>query len=391
MSVSLESCLEGTSPYWSSYIEALPGSRDTGDPLGFREAAKQIARKLVPDLTQRTRRTRGFTLLACGLDASLRGSDIGPTERFLRFETLIVATRVKAEGLDNLANCLLAGKRGAARLLNRSEFQIPLSQRILTRQLASGVWGTYRVAAEKLELLQRGGSRPSNSRLSKTGKEWVERISNSWSQSLKSNVTRAITNGEVDIDLLNALGKTIFGQGDQARKDEASLLTSAIKSVQGTDGPLHRLRQIYDANGATMLSVTDLGHHSSKLTDKQRTATTSASALLHLMEAIEQPFREGMTHQNAPPAIGLNTSQTSLWDDLMPSLDASAKANLMMLRKSVANGGFAAVLTHHQELSKQRGAAPWVRGELPDDLADYSPPDFTLSAASELFSEGVKP
>ena len=64
--------LDEGNPYWTSYLEGYDDGRETGDPLGFREAANQIARILVPGLTQRTRMTRGFTLLVLGLFSGSR-------------------------------------------------------------------------------------------------------------------------------------------------------------------------------------------------------------------------------------------------------------------------------------------------------------------------------
>lgn len=254
--------IELLTPYWSSYIEPNLQSREISDPLGFRSAASQIARSLVPDLTQRTDSTRGFTLLLCGLDQATKGSGTSPTERFLRFERLIVLARVKT----SRNTCALSGKEAAQRTLDAGA-PFTLTQSILTRQLASGIWGKFRVASERLKLIEsRGGTNPARSVLTQEGKNWVSSLK--LDSQLKRDITNTINDGVTNEELLIRLGKCVFGKDDTPSNDENNCLTLAIEAAQGKNGALAHLRKEFDRLNKSDLTLSNLSPQ--KLTTHQQ-------------------------------------------------------------------------------------------------------------------------
>ena len=100
---------------WTVPFDVATGSRDSGDPLGFRAYANRLARELVPGLTKANQLTRGFSVLCLGLQIaqSTGASEAEVRDRFLRFERLWVASEVRSLGDD----AVFPGKRRAAQLL----------------------------------------------------------------------------------------------------------------------------------------------------------------------------------------------------------------------------------------------------------------------------------
>ncbi len=374
--------VETLRPYWSSFIESDTVNREISDPLGFRSAANQIARILVPDLTQRTVTARGFSLLLLGLSQSSKRSDHSPDERFLRFERLIVLARTKQDKKGSM----LAGKEAAQRILDGSvDGSYTLERSLLTRQLASGIWGQYRVASEKLGLIvSRGGRTPARSQLTENGRAWIKGLSLS-EISENRNITRAVTNGSADDELLEVISKTAIGSSDKGQDNECRLLKNAIEITQKTDGPLAKLRKEFEQLNPKSLTPNRL--NGQNLTNKQAAALDSANALVDLMKAIELPFREGMVYGKETE---LGQIKGADWTSLQKSLNGTAASDMKRLC-DISEKGFVAVLEHHKKISKGRGNQPWIFGELDNKYKTYDDPDFTLSAVLSLFEEGVDP
>ena len=134
--------------------DLVSSDRESADPLGFRSVANSIARDLVPGLTNSTWLPRGYSLVCLGVDFAQAGdTPARRNDRYLRFERLFVL----AAQLKNGDEHPYPGKRVAARLLGQPGERAPLDRALLSRELAGGMWSTYRRSAINLGLLRQVG------------------------------------------------------------------------------------------------------------------------------------------------------------------------------------------------------------------------------------------
>lgn len=369
---------------WSRLVDDAETSRDTADPLGFRTFAGQLARDLVPGLTQVTNKARGFSLLALGLRWAreyVDAKELNPTEAFLRFERMWVGAQVLHHGPDTP----FAGKRMASTLLKGSDESYPLTRPLTSTQIHSGLWGAYRRASVHFGLVSRGGGRrsgPTESELTPRGRRLAEALKKS---SFKERVRWSSCIGEEDVALARL--EDIEREGHKPSKEEVSVLTEAfVETDRQVDHAMARLRRFFDAEEDLSLDALADGKG---LSDAQRAAVQAARTLVELMQAIEEPYRSWVTSGENAEVPG-DIWKHPGWGDV----ESWPAPDLLHLRE-VAQGarGRKAVLEkiheHHRWLAEQRGSEPWDEGiDLPA-RRKFEPPDFCLGAAGRLFADGV--
>lgn len=92
------------------------------------------------------------------------------------------------------------------------------------------------------------------------------------------------------------------------------------------------------------------------------------------------------------PILQQNSSDEESWTNLLNGLTGIAASDMTSLKHSITNNlSFDSIIDHHQKISRGRGTTPWKHGELDHKYREFTPPDFTLTAASRLFLEGVNP
>lgn len=342
-----------------------------------------MARRIAPGLTQATDRVRGFGLLVVGLD--LASGAPGRRERdewFQRFERLWVLatedTRVHGKEPDRWP-----GTRRAQRMLATDD-DLDLTRPILAQQLSSGLWGTYRRAAEHYRLIQpadatgRRSTRPRAYRLTTAGRR------------LRTETLSHIRTGEPRLGHWLKVGR-VERHGPRSwlrpragcTASEASLLSALIGAVDAeAGGPLRRLRAEFDRSGRLTLHSLRTG----SLTPDQAAALELGRAVLALMRDVEQPFRSWTAGGPRPSRRSLRrVLARPEWDIVI----AANEADLAHLWEALNHDpSVEAVLGHHRWLSDLRGAEPWTR---PDRSKErFVEPDFGLDAPRHLFSEGLR-
>lgn len=370
---------------WSAPVTDFDGSRDTADPLGFRAFANQLARDLVPGLTQATCRTRGYSLLCKGLALALgaqKSKGVDPVEVFLRFERLWVGAQRAVHG----EKARWVGIRMAALLLDKDDYR--LDRPLTTQQLYSGIWGAYRRSATSLGLIQPQGRRsgPAGYSLTALGTKLAEAV-NKAAFSERVQLGKHVTKLSLSMELLRAL---IEGErpGHLPSHAEVENLSAAMTIAdQACDNALHRLRRAYDDGGTGELDLGVLD--GAELSDVQMRAAAAARELLELMDAIEKPYRMWVTG-SSDESISATIWKHAGWETIhrwpVPDL-----ATLHDALRSTAKGSavFESLHKHHVRLMEQRGAEPWEREVETPARSKYQAPDFCLTSASQLFAEGV--
>lgn len=370
---------------WSAPITDFDGSRDTADPLGFRAFANQLARDLVPGLTQATWRTRGYSLLCKGLSLALdahKNKGTNPVEVFLRFERLWVGAQRAVHGQA----ARWVGIRMADLLLEADLYR--LDRPLTTQQLYSGIWGAYRRSATALGLIQPQGrhSGPAGYALTSLGRGLAD-AANQAAFSARVQLAKHVTKPSLATEFLRTLVPA--GQpGHIPSKAEVAGLSAAMAIVdQACDRALHRLRRVYDdARGAELdLDALD----GADLNDMQMRAAEAARQLLELMETIEKPYRlwvTGSSDESIPAAIWKHAGWETIRQWPVPEL-AALHDSVRSAEKGSAV--FEALHKHHAQLMEQRGAEPWEKDIETLARSTYQAPDFCLPSASRLFAEGV--
>lgn len=372
---------------WSAPVTELDGSRDTADPLGFRGWVNQLARDLVPGLTQATSRTRGYSLLCKGLQLARSVADrypVNPVDAFLRFERLWVG----AQRAVHEDRARWVGIRMASVLLDEPDYR--LDRALTSQQLYSGLWGGYRRSATAFGLIEPVGrhSGPAGCKPTARGSE------------LAGAVTRAAFTERVQLAnhiLKESLPKdfltTLIAHsppGDQPDEHEVRILSSAIRDADRfCDRALQRLRQLYDQRGGEQLSLDSLVQPGF-LSPVQQRAAAAAQELYKLMEAIEQPYRLWVTGWSVEP-ISPAILEHPGWETARrwPVAELVALHKAMRHGRTAGDDLFEAIHGRHMELMEERGAEPWERGVETPARRVYQAPDFCLTPASRLFAEGV--
>ena len=373
---------------WSKVNREDEADRDTGDPLGFKACCHEVARILVPGLTQRTQLVRGFSLLALGLQKIQNRTD--STELFLRFESLIVGSQVRYYmAKKQNESTPFSGKEQAARLLQESD-SYDLKKRLLTNQLAGGIWGSYRKASSYFGLIESRGGRstsPSVTELTTKGKNLAEEAKCVLAQNF--HLMKYLKEGEIPLDQLCALGMNL----DKPTDTEVKQLTETINEVDITNN--HALRKLYEHWKHTSTTLTLNSLNPMKLTADQRGALSVAKALVRLMEAIEGPWRIWVT--GGESEISHKVGQMDEWETL-ENWGGSAAIPLdlqkMIASQKDSKTVFNAIQEHHLKLCSSRSAKAWEKLEdigPADKRGQFDPYDFCLGSASSLFGEGVAP
>ena len=329
---------------------------------------------------------RGFTLLCLGLDvarpANTAGDDVDG--RFQRFERLLVAGQVKHHG----SNTPFAGKRAALAYLELPKYPVRRGP-ILSQQLSSGLWGTYRTACayfglvESIERSRR--SSPQFTRLTAAGKSLATQTrSVAFDPSMQ--IGKWIEQEEISHDVLDR----VSGKGHSATKAEVSLLSDAVRQVDEADSsPLAMLRSKWGASSPLTLSSLSSGLPEGA-SGEQKAALASALALDRLASLIEAGYRQWVTDQQAPHL------QSGIWrhPDWADALSYRSDLSHLVERLRSAKSGaeYEQLHAHQQWLSEVRGGRPWDRTS--DELnaqtrGTYAPYDFALPAVNDLFAEGL--
>lgn len=371
---------------WSAPVTDLDDGRDTADPLGFRGWANQLARDLVPGLTQVTWRTRGYSLLCNGLLLAQKleeKRDINPVEAFLRFERLWIGAQRAVHG----KGARWAGVRMADVLLANDTYR--LDKPLTSQQLYSGIWGGYRRSATALGLIRPSGHRsgPSGYELTKLGKDMASAVSkNGFSE--RSRLAEHILKPFLPVDVLRSLIPK-KPPGQEPSVPEVDLLSTAIQATDRLqDNALQCLRSAFDRRKRRPLELVTLAKEK-ELSDVQRRAAVAASELLSLMLAIEAPYRLWVTGSSVKP-IPQTIWRHPGWETIrrwpVPEL-----VSLHDTMCSPPKGAtvFETIHQHHERLMESRGAEPWERDIDTPVRRDYQAPVFCLQSASLLFAEGV--
>lgn len=371
---------------WSAPVTDFDGTRDTADPLGFRGWANQLARDLVPGLTQVTFRTRGYSLLCKGLllaQSVAERKQADPVDAFLRFERLWVGAQRAVHG----EHARWAGVRMASVLLSEDSYR--LDKALTSQQLYSGLWGAYRRSATALGLIQPIGHRsgPAAYKLTTLGSELASAVTKAAFVE-KVRLADHILKESLQVDVL----KSLIAQeppGNQPSAREVEILSKAMMVAdEAQDNALRRLRRSYDQRNRRRLEL-DALVQAEELSAVQHRAATAARDLRELMLAVEEPYRRWVTGSPVDPiprAIWRHVGWETVHRWPVPEL-----VSLHALMRSLPEGmaAFEAIQQHHARLMEQRGAEPWERDIETPTRSAYQAPDFCLPSASQLFAEGV--
>jgi hypothetical protein len=379
---------------WTEIPDDIGQGRDTADPLAFRAAATRVARRLVPALTQTSSRVRGFALVCFGLDAVHRPpalSDAEVDRAFLRFERLVVYAQCCHYEEDGRLpdEVHYAGSRRAFTRLGITpelDLNLPL---LLHEDFSGGLWGTYRRPALRLGLLTLTGSRsrPTTTRLTKLGRELAhvlefEPITNAARvRQVARDSTWRSTADEAE-DLVSADSGGATGQ-EAAVMSTALSRCDAVREGNGRGRPFKALRDAYDAGGGN-LALDDL--HATLLTEGQVQALEDARALTDLMTCIEDPYRRWVTGSKARLPTGVATHRA--WDRAR----TIGEPDLIDLQEALkADPSLAAVHRQQERVADSRGRESWVLGDPRPGRDETLSLDFSLTAASRIFRDGVEP
>jgi len=364
---------------WTALTEPAAGTRDSGDPLGFRAFATRLAREIAPGLTQTTSMTRGFALATLGLELTGEYRVADRDLVFEGFERLFVASQVNHHGIDGTP---YAGKRLASALLQGFE-EYPVYKPILKRQLSSGIWGAYRRSASYFGMVASGDRRhgnPASSVLLGRGKELAQACRAAAilpNTQLASYAARPTVPHSV-LDRFKA-------NGHVASANEVSILSEAVAYVDlRHGGRLKNLRLVF-ADGPEETLTPKRVASAKHLDPDHLDAASAAAALVTLMEAIEAPYREWITGDtNArldPGVLGLPG-----WRHAGERKERDLQHLQRLLESNVS---LDSVQEHQAWLAQRRGAQGWHPDDFDEARRLFVPATFSLKAASNLFAEGV--
>ena len=367
---------------WTGLGTSNSEGRETADPLGFRAAGVRIARDLVPGITQRTWMVRGFSLLCLGLDISHKKLEADRHTRFERFERFWVG----AQSLHHGDATPFAGKRAAAAYLALPRYPLAHGP-ILSQQVSTGIWGTYRTACAYFELVKSIGGRrsgPQHTKLTARGSSLAKAALQSafdpgfnvgdWSQ--RPSLDR------------NDLGR-VPANGQVASKAELSILSEAVNAVDQHDGaPLMGLHECWSVNQP--LTLEDLaGHLPKSASAEQRAALDAAVAIERLAATLEKGYRLWVTGGDSEP-LTRQLCASRDWQTVRPySPDLD---HLHAELRSGKDPTYEQVHAHQLWLSRTRGSRHWepaTDAVTVQTRRSYEPYDFALNAAGSLFNEGL--
>jgi hypothetical protein len=382
----------------SGWTAALPSARtrETGDPLGIRVWADQVASALVPGLSNRTTRLQGYGLLCAGLHVVEAQNGTGwqtghgvrfvdSDEAWLRLERIWVTGQV-LWGPDAVT---WPGRNVASRLVKSDP--VDLTVPLLGSQLSSGAWGGYRRSAGLFGLIDASsgrGTKPSSVSLTSSGKamarEW--RKENQKWRGATSTISKAIGSGEIDRSSLEGLFvldeyRSHEGQGD--------VLTRAVERQPDLAARLQLLRKVWDADGSIQPTV--LCRNPTILSHEQTNLARQARALVRAFRLVERPYRQYLRFgpQGRRTGKGIPPDRKA-WSDPCWRLAAlhSPEAFQLVEMGSKTPGSWDGVAAWAAELAQRRGSQIAAPGTAPPGYDRALAPAMSLAAASALFSEG---
>jgi hypothetical protein len=380
---------------WTESSESMGQARDTADPLGFRAAAVRVARRLVPALTQRSFRTRGFALACFGLDASCRPpwlADEGERDvTFLRFEHLVVYAQCGhyPEGTFPDHVRYAGTRRAYARLRGATELDLNRSL-FLNDDLSGGLWGAYRRPALQLGLLRpwsNHSSNPAFTELTALGLELAKAIENSAVQF--PTKTRKLVRNRTLWTTPEDAAELIVSDTGTPTGHELDVLSRTLgvydtrSAEKGKGRPFASLRKAFDDNGGN-LALDSLDR--SALTEGQAQALDDAQALVALMDAVEKPYRLWVNGERVD--FPQSVAQHPGWAIVRLMGEPELSRLAMDLN---AEPTLDAVHRHQKLLATDRGREPWESDEPRLGREEMLLPDFTLGSMARLFGEGISP
>lgn len=383
---------------WSLAVEG-GASRESGDPLGIRVWANQVAAGLAPGLTNSTTSVQGYGLLCAGLDLFHQPSSrkhllsVGPTESWLRWERLwVLAQASHAEKLSVKDIPHWRGYRQAVRFLGLewADLTIPF----LGQQLSTGSWGAYRRSAGRFGLIDaaRGGraTSPVDSRLTVRGhrvaKAWRDRNlrgDHGWTAGKVAKIlNRGWTTAEeartvfrADRAPYTAVASRISrglheDHPDPGRADVAQRLT-ALRSIWEIH-PSLTARQVWRAPaGIVSPTQRDLGHQ--------------GHVVGRLFRSVEVPYRLWLTDPSSDPP------GAALWQEPWWAIAEGHSVEARELRQAGLStpGSWDGLHEWAERLAARRGGQATQPGEAPTSFANVPAPALGLRSAAALFAQGL--
>lgn len=367
---------------WTQPVE-LQRSRVTGDPLGVRAWANDVAAALVPGLSNRNNRLQAFGLLCAGLKAAgstgAAATAVGARELWLRLERLWVLAQVAHE--DDGADLGWPGTRQARLILSRHEDRVSLTEPLLGAQLAAGIWGGYRRAATTFGVCAGAGTTPAGFALTPAGRSVAE----VWTSNMMPAYTvrqlmSVLVVGHVLRDDLQRVEPDLGPSPRLAELVSAPLLATTFPGPEYL--ALHRLWQTADP-AAGDLRPQDLDPV--QLTDTQRPYVQPAHTVEWLYTHIELPYRQHVAgHGSRPPT-------RATWADPAWDVVAAYRPQLLRLRQlgSSTPRSWDGVVAWVEALAASRGTPPVTADNAPTRFAKAASPQMSLAAVSALFDDGL--
>lgn len=140
--------------YWFTEEDKdLIGSRSTRDPLGFLPIWSQRGRAVVPNLTEQTVEARGFQLLVTTLNLWQDFQSRNPQVKIRVEEFFLLVEQAFAFSVQSRSGQWPLPGRERVVKFTPDQARLWLKRGILDNQLGNGIWGLYRGAAFRSNIL----------------------------------------------------------------------------------------------------------------------------------------------------------------------------------------------------------------------------------------------
>lgn len=365
---------------WTAIGSSGSSGRDTADPLGLRAWGYRVARGLVPALTSTTTRVRGFSLCCAGVTMLRRVENKHPGVDLDEVWLRMVRCWTLAQTQHYLAGntgAVWPGRRRAESLLLSGD-PISVAEPLLQQEMSVGLWGSYRTGLGRYGLTRplvgARRTRPSGAQLTSSG-TWLAAAAtrlatpmvwDGWYADTTATTTTLAELGDIDPDR-------------DADDRECGRLADALRRADVNALEDHaRLREVYDAGQLALATIPV-----DALSSTQRASLVIARHLADLVDQVERPYRSWLAGENA--ALGAGIATHPGWAEADPSEDVIGQ----LVERLRADGPTLTTLhAHAAHVARLRGADPVERHGVADDYAEAPGPDFLISAARSLFSEG---
>lgn len=377
---------------WTTAVDGVAG-RETGDPIGLRVWANQVASEFVPGLTNATRHVQAYGLLCAGLMTAEQSkvAPLGSLDTWLRFERLwILAQESHHAYAGHEAIRRWPGRRRAEmRLPKWSTCSMPLTMPLLGSQLSGGAWGTYRRSATAFGLFEPSGpgAGPGGMTLTSAGRA----LGNAWLRTNQAcspaKVAGTLARGEVSPNDAMAIFKPDgFMSGTRGKSHTAmtSVLDRAVRDAMPASHyeRLAGLRRVWNAEHS--LSIKALKKHRHLLTDHQQDLVPQIAAILWLHAKVERPFRRYLRDDKGAPEDYVWRSRH--W---RVAQDHSLEMRELLAAADQFRGHtWLGVQDWAVDLARRRGSRPIQVGSAPKGYHLAPGPAMSLPAAELLFSQG---